>query len=200
MLQIFQGQAGDSKLRLFVWAACDSPSMDSDIGLAGIGFYDGLRAVAERSADGLASEAELAEAGRYAWETEDRSYQWERWGIRLIWTAAGGDLKEAIEGVREAYRRWDRQDDKDQMVRLLRDIFGNPFRPVTLDPVWLTPTVRSLAQVICDERAFDRMPVLADALEDAGCTDPRSWSTAGGRGRGPHVRGCWVIDLLTGRT
>jgi hypothetical protein len=58
---------------------------------------------------------------------------------------------------------------------ILRDIFGNPFRPVTINPAWLTwndGTVVKLAQAIYDERTFDRMPVLADALEDAGCTDP----------------------------
>jgi len=52
----------------------------------------------------------------------------------------------------------------------LCDILGNPFHPVTLDPAWLTGTVTSLAQAIYDERAFDRLPILADALEDAGCS------------------------------
>src|SRR5262249_42655294 len=52
-------------------------------------------------------------------------------------------------------------------THLLREIFGNPFRPVTLDPAWLTSTVVALAQGIYEERAFDRMPILADALQDA---------------------------------
>jgi hypothetical protein len=77
---------------------------------------------------------------------------------------------------------------------LLRDIFGNPFRPVTIDPAWRTVTVTSLAQAIYDERAFDRMPILADALEDAGCTNAEVLNHC----RQPvvHVRGCWVVDLL----
>ncbi len=80
---------------------------------------------------------------------------------------------------------------------LVRDIFGNPFRPVALDPAWLAwndGTVPKLAQAIYDERAFDRLPLLADALEDAGCTDAEILAHC--RGPGPHVRGCWVVDLL----
>jgi hypothetical protein len=80
---------------------------------------------------------------------------------------------------------------------LLRDIFGNPFRPVTLDPRWLTSSVLDLARVIYDERAFERMPVLADALMDAGCDNDHILVHC--RGDSPHVRGCWVVDLLLGK-
>jgi hypothetical protein len=76
----------------------------------------------------------------------------------------------------------------------LRDIFGNPFRPVTLDPACRTSNVLSLAQTIYDERAFDRMPILADALEDGGCTNAEILQHC--RQPGEHVRGCWVVDLL----
>lgn len=77
---------------------------------------------------------------------------------------------------------------------LLRDIFGNPFRPVTADPAWLTSTVVSLALAIYDERALDRLPILADALEDAGCDHADILDHC--RGPGPHARGCFVVDLL----
>ena len=50
-----------------------------------------------------------------------------------------------------------------------RDIFGNPFRPVAVDPAWLTSTAVGVARGIYDDRAFDRLPILADALQDAGC-------------------------------
>jgi hypothetical protein len=70
---------------------------------------------------------------------------------------------------------------------LLRCIVGNPFRPVSINLGWLTPTVTALAQTIYEERAFDRLPILADALEDAGCTDPTILEHC--RGPGPHVRG-----------
>ena len=82
-------------------------------------------------------------------------------------------------------------------VALLRDIFGNPFRPVSLDPAWLTSDVLALARGIYDERAFDRMPILADALQDAGCDNPDVLTHC--RGDETHVRGCWVVDLLLGK-
>lgn len=82
---------------------------------------------------------------------------------------------------------------------ILRDVMGNPFRPVTAEPTWLTPTVVALAEGIYEDRAFDRLPVLADALEDAGCHDADILAHCRQRGA-VHVRGCWVIDLLTGRS
>ena len=82
-------------------------------------------------------------------------------------------------------------------LQLLRDIFGNPFRPVSLDPCWRTETVVALAGGIYAERAFDRMPILADALEDAGCDNRDILDHC--RGDGPHVRGCWVVDLVLGK-
>ncbi len=79
----------------------------------------------------------------------------------------------------------------------LRDIIGNPFRPVTADPAWLTSDVVALAHGIYEEKAFDRMPILADALQDAGCENDDVLSHC--RGPGPHVRGCWVVDLILGK-
>jgi hypothetical protein len=92
----------------------------------------------------------------------------------------------------------------------LRDIYGNPFRP--LPPKkgkrrWLEQwqiclssrdeAVRKLAQAICDDRQFDRLPELADALEDAGCEDSDLLQHC--RQPGEHVRGCWVVDLILGK-
>ncbi len=80
---------------------------------------------------------------------------------------------------------------------LLRDVVANPFRPVALPVLWLSSTVVQLAQAVYDERAFDRLPILADALEEAGCTDTAILGHC--RQPGEHVRGCWVIDLLLGK-
>lgn len=81
-------------------------------------------------------------------------------------------------------------------ANLLRCIFDNPFRPVAIDPEWRTATVLELARGIYTDRAWDRPPVLADALEDAGCTHPDVIGHL--RGPGPHARGCWVVDLILG--
>jgi hypothetical protein len=83
------------------------------------------------------------------------------------------------------------------IASLLRDIVGNPFRPVALNCSWLgwnDGTVPRIAQGIYDERAFERMPILADALEDAGCDNPDILDHC--RNAGPHVRGCWVVDAV----
>jgi hypothetical protein len=81
---------------------------------------------------------------------------------------------------------------------LLRDIFGNPFRPVSLDPAWRTPTAVALASQMYESRDFGAMPILADALQDAGCDSDDVLDHC--RGPGPHVRGCWVVDLVLGRS
>jgi hypothetical protein len=94
----------------------------------------------------------------------------------------------------------DRSALQQEQSQLLRCIFGNPFRRLTVQAAWLAwsgGTVRTLAQAIYDERAFDRMPILADALEDAGCDDADILAHC--RGDGPHVRGCWVVDLILGK-
>ena len=81
---------------------------------------------------------------------------------------------------------------------------GNPFRPVTLAPGWQTPEVVALAQAAYDQRELPagqldpaRLAVLADAVEEAGCADADPLGHL--RGPGPHVRGCWAVDLLLGR-
>jgi hypothetical protein len=80
---------------------------------------------------------------------------------------------------------------------LVRDIFGNPFHPVRADPVWVTATAVGLAQAIYAERAFDHLPILADALEEAGCDNADVLNHC--RAGGVHVRGCWAVDLVLGR-
>ncbi|MCE9561576.1 MAG: hypothetical protein K8U57_05935 [Planctomycetes bacterium] len=80
----------------------------------------------------------------------------------------------------------------------MRDIIGNPFRPVVADPSWLTSDVIALAQGIYEDRAFDRMPILADALQDAGCDNEDVLSHC--RQPGEHVRGCWAVDLILGKS
>lgn len=80
---------------------------------------------------------------------------------------------------------------------LLRDIIGSPFSPVAVDPSWLTSTVIALARGIYEEQTFDQLPILADALEDAGCDAPEVLGHC--RCSGRHARGCWVLDSLLGK-
>jgi hypothetical protein len=97
---------------------------------------------------------------------------------------------------REAIRQFEGQ----RQWRWVVDIFGNPFRRSNLNPVWLAwkdRNVPKLAQSIYVERAFERLPVLADALEEAGCEDANILTHC--RSDGQHIRGCWVLDLLLGK-
>jgi hypothetical protein len=82
------------------------------------------------------------------------------------------------------------------LMSALRCIF-NPFRPGPLDPTWRTPTVVALAHTIYEGKTWDRLPALGDALEGAGCIDPEILGHC--RGPGPHVRGCWALDLVVGK-
>ena len=83
---------------------------------------------------------------------------------------------------------------------LLRDVFGNPFRPVVLDPsclTWNQGMVVASAQTIYEDRTFDRLPSLASVLKEAGCSDAEILNHCGQAGT--HVRGCWVLDLVLGK-
>jgi hypothetical protein len=105
----------------------------------------------------------------------------------------------------QAHRAWSSAEvrERGRQADLLREIFGSlTFRPSPPLPpailAWNTGTVAKLAQAIYGERAFDRLPILADALEDAGCHDAAILAHC--RGPGPHVRGCWCLDVLLGKT
>jgi hypothetical protein len=86
---------------------------------------------------------------------------------------------------------------------IVHDILRNPFRPLPSIPASLPASVVSLARAAYDERlpSFDldplRLSVLADAVEEAGCTDEAILSHL--RSPGPHVRGCWALDLILGK-
>jgi hypothetical protein len=106
--------------------------------------------------------------------------------------SGGGGVEAADDAIRNV------PDEAVPLADLLRDIFGNPFGSATFLAEWRTETVVALARGIYAERAFDRMPVLADALQDAGCEDKAILTHC--RGAGPHVRGCWVVDAVVGKS
>jgi hypothetical protein len=84
---------------------------------------------------------------------------------------------------------------------LLRDIFANPFRPLpAIEPAWLEwhgGTVPKMASAIYEGSRFEELPILADALEEAGCADAAILAHC--RQPGDHARGCWLVDLLIGK-
>jgi hypothetical protein len=176
---------------------------------------------AEAYADGLVGEAELKVAFTKAPESLLRLGAWEVGRVdeaaaateehRSVWALiAARDVSAPDGGANPAEMPWrgnrrycpDTWDPAELAAQaaLLRDICGNPFRPVVLDPTFLTSAVTSLAQAAHEERALPsgeldraRLAVLADALEEAGCSEQAILDHL--RGPGPHVRGCWLVDL-----
>jgi hypothetical protein len=174
MLEVVRG-ASERKLRLVLCALMQR---------SGYFGSDGVRAateLAERWADGTATGREVVEFNQPGSRGPD-------WGN---WTVLAEPVTEALELCARSSHSLDMPD-------VLRDIFGNPFRPVSLNPEWRTSTVVALATGIYAERAFDRMPILADALQDAGCDNDDILSHCRDTSL-THVRGCWVVDLVLGK-
>jgi hypothetical protein len=118
---------------------------------------------------------------------------------RLLAGRALAPARRAVNGRRAGST----QAEKRAQCQLLRDIVGYPLSPTSFDPAWVTPTVWHLARGVYDERQLPagtlepaRLAVLADALEEAGCDNETILAHC--RGPGPHVRGCWVLDLVRG--
>jgi hypothetical protein len=214
MLASLEGKASDRKLRLFAAACCRRiwhllPDQRSRQAVE----------VAERYADGRATDEELetaSDAAHAVWDADmkraARAGKWDRRSRLPYYSASAAAYNVAIplgwwggapafvapdEIARGAHANVDAEG-MAQCV-LLRDILGPlPFRPLAVEPTWLTSNVASLAHTAYDERAFDRLPILADALEEAGCTDAELLAHC--RQPGEHVRGCWVVDLVLAKS
>src|SRR5262245_16472696 len=170
--------------------------------------------VAQRYADGRATPAELTSAERMvaslarlhgevgspkahamhavggaAWATTRPSAWLAAWDAAFD---ARMVARDCIPGT-----SWERE--RLYQAELLQDLFGTPGRAVAIDPSWLAfgdGVVQKLARLIYDEDRFGDLPILADALEDAGCACPEVLEHC--RGRAPHFRGCWVVDAVLG--
>jgi hypothetical protein len=163
-------------------------------------------ATAESFADGLTNKKKLAaarieatRASRAAagasfgmnWRLEDAVQLLTNLSRDDVFLIAGNRLH--IWVARLQLRTAD--DEKAEQAKLLRDVFGNPFRPVRFSPEWRTDTVVTLARQMYDARDFSAMPILADALQDAGC-DNDDVLTHCRDANQTHVRGCWVCDFV----
>jgi hypothetical protein len=198
MIAFLQDKATSRKLRLFAVACC---RMIGD--LLPTEDLNAFINVIERYADGMTSEEELRHVSECAEDTAQSIGGYlPVFAARTVATAASdasdfafqtreySDLVYSGTHPHQSPTTWDLQ------VPLLRDIFGNPFRPIALESAWLSSTVRTLAQKIYDERAFDRLPELAGALERTGCNNAEILAHLRGRG---HVRGCYVVDAVLGK-
>lgn len=212
MLEFMKGKASDRKFRLFAVACCRRVwhVLTDDRSRRAVELADQAAdgAVSERTLDAVSGEAE--EAFEDAITDHDDTEREDNPGVTAAQYAAACSaasyasntpvvrLEDAVvvaNATSEAVP--DPSVMRGKQASVLRDIFGNPFRPVTVDPSWLTSNVLALAEGIYADRAFDRMPILADALQDAGCDNEDVLTHC--RSEGPHCRGCWAVDLLLGK-
>jgi hypothetical protein len=203
LLTYLQWRGSDRKLRLFAAACCRR--MQYLLPRQGGKIIE----VAERRADGLAGQAEVEAAAASLPDPPPspiiggfgpvRQTAIRKALLAILVRPVGAaqiaaQVAAAVCSVRE------REEEPRIQCIFLRDLFGNPFRSGALDRSWLTwkeGTISKLAQAIYQEGAFDRLPIVADALEEAGCTDAAILDHC--RGPGPHIRGCWVVDLILGK-
>jgi hypothetical protein len=218
MLDHLTGKSRNRKLRLFACACCrrvwhliqDERSRAAVV--AAERFADGeidadTLTAAMRDAHKAAENRGLESApGRAAWACVNATYKKPGDAAYACYNAAYAvQLNQmAALGITTNSPRWSaassaaRTGELAEQCALIRDLIGPLlFRPRRVDPAWLARndgSARKLAQTIDDERAYDQLPILADALEDAGCADEEMLAHL--RSSGPHVRGCWVVDLL----
>jgi hypothetical protein len=215
VLGFLRGKASDRKLRLFACACCRHiwQYMPDERGRNAV-------EVAERLADSMATNAERRAAALAAGAVDlgrggaascavavSAMHAAERASANAAYIFGSATSTEPYRrrgANNPAYQpAFTRASNKERVAQILlvREVFGNLFHPVVADPVWLAwngGTVVKLAQAIYSERAFDRLPVLADALEEAGAHNTEILAHC--RGLGPHVLGCWCLDLLLGKT
>jgi hypothetical protein len=208
MLEFVKGRTTDRKLRLFAVACCRRLLRAVRVDLRDARAVE----VAERYADGESTAGELEAAARYVPGPPSA----RRTAAFACRDAASLDAGAVVADCAAGNAAWAAGEHAASLVgatndspafaagraaellaqaALLRDILGPvPFRPFQIDPAWRTPTVLCLATALYEERRFDDMPMLADALEEAGCQDETILAHC--RGPGPHARGCWVVDAL----
>ena len=193
MLEFLDSKASERKLRLF---GCAYSRQMWDL-LTEECFRDAIR-IAEQFADGRVGKKELAAIKKLSGAALERCGLAGVTGPRYCAIGSAWSCTRNPETA-ATYPLWvfTEQAERISQVAVCRDIFGNPFRPVAVDPSWLTSEVRTLAEGIYEDRAFDRLPILADALQEAGCDNEDILNHS--RSDGPHVRGCWVVDLVLGK-
>lgn len=229
MLLFLRGRVSDRKLRLFavaccrrIWGLLDGESREK-VELAER-FADGLAAKEEMPTpwplSSLREDPSLPEdwgqLRAISWSRDAAkmaaALATDRMGLthtpawRAAYYAAGAVAWKIVGAARNATLAaswalaWNQTeaDEYEEQVMLLRDILGNPFRPESLRTSWLTPDVITLAGHIYQDRAYRHLPELADALEEAGCDNADILSHC--RSGGEHVRGCFVLDLLLGKS
>jgi hypothetical protein len=199
--RIGKRKAGCRKVRLFACAVCRQLLWDVPLPP----LFHSIVETAERYAEHEIKIATLTAKDRPASQLVPRPYSGARaYAANAMRNTAYSSDMSAAYGVAfnavEALKKNKDRHAKRKVSNVLREIFGNPFHAPAIDDdllCWKFATLPTIARVIYDERRFADLPVLADALEEAGCTDAEVLRHC--REPGEHVRGCWVLDLLLGK-
>ncbi|AMV26296.1 hypothetical protein VT84_18000 [Gemmata sp. SH-PL17] len=216
LLAFLRGRLTERKLRLIGCGCCHV------VGPFALAECRTAAAVADRIADRVASATEMAEGYRAANYARDmatgtmgaipRRYRTREawcasWAVHELVVALDPDFPGYLQALHDCVSSaLDHLSDlppnpavnRLNQSRVVRDVVGNPFRTIQFDPAWRTSNATLLAQGIYAERAFDRLPILADALQDAGCDNDDILNHCRDPA-GPHVRGCWVVDSVLSR-
>jgi hypothetical protein len=156
---------------------------------------------AERYADGQASQLQLSAAAHramnFSWRVVSEVYLTAEAAAETAYSPNGKPFQHILVVAGNASLVANERKEQIAQSDLLRDIFRNPFRLRAFAPSWRTDTATALARTMYEAREFGAMPILADALQDAGCDNDDVLNHC--RGDGAHVRGCWVVDLVLGK-
>jgi len=207
MLDFLWGKASDRKLRLFAVACCrriwklmlDERSRNAVEASERYaeGETDNQCLMSARYEAGLAKQhtSHPSRASTSNWRAANAAQDSTR---DRGWHAAMNCVLESSRAINPHDTNHCDPREMPRQADLLRDLLGpSAFRSIVIDPASLTSTATSLARAIYTDRTFDRLPILADALEDSGCTNADILSHC--RQPGEHCRGCWVLDLLLGK-
>ena len=202
---IARTKSGRRKLRLLacgccrlIWPHLQDPRLRNAVEMAER-FADGQAKAAELQAAGTA--ATIFEGGMVLSEHDPRAQANTAVALAVSTTATkpySAAFGMTVFPLPLAGYRGSEKEANALLCDLLRDIFGNPFRPVTFSPSWRTDTAVALARGMYEAREFGAMPILADALQDAGCDNDDILNHCRDA-RQTHVRGCWVTDLVLGK-
>jgi hypothetical protein len=196
MIAFLTSSASDRKIRLFACACCRQFPNQAQVIADAVAIAE-VYADTQRTKAALKRARDSVKAIRHQIRNDDKARYVEWAALWLTEVAASENAAGGVgsEVIRLTSRGMIPPEVQSSLCSLVHDVMAP--RPIPTDAAWITPVSASLAQSMYDARRFDRMRELVESLEQAGCGEKDILDHC--RGPGPHVRGCWVVDLLLGK-